>query len=110
MTDTYGHYRGRRDDLEQALEAISSDDPDDQDEGHAALEVMPLEIATETVYRIVLGTGGPHDEVAVSVNAHGDVVGGEYRYWWYGQPGHGTYELSADEAELWADAFAIGQT
>lgn len=94
--NTFDRYRSRLADMR-----IARDIEDDETYGPDALS-----IERETVYRIVLGTGGPHDEVAIRVR-DGEVIGGQYVYAWSGMDGDGTYELSRDEAEEWADAFAI---
>ena len=100
-TTTRDRYRGRLEDLREASE------PDEH--GDDRTHELPLCIERETVYRIVLGTGGPHDEVRVHVDEHGEVTGGSYVYRWSVMNGDGERELDRDEAQQWADAFALGE-
>ena len=98
-TTTHDHYVSRLEDLREAME------PDE--DGDNRTHELPLSIERETVWRIVLGTGGPHDEVRVSVDEHGEVTGGSYVYRWSGMNGDGEHELDRDEAQEWADAFGL---
>jgi hypothetical protein len=100
---TFDRYASRLAHLDELRDRIDNGD----DEAYDELSEYPLSIERETVYRIGLGAGGPHDEVAVTVNEHGEITGGEYRYWWRGMDDHGTRDLGRDEAQRWADAFGI---
>ncbi|MDX1747374.1 MAG: hypothetical protein R3324_15670 [Halobacteriales archaeon] len=108
--ETREHYLSRREDLRRSLDVLTADVPDnypDADEyGTNGPDALNIEV--ETVYRIVLGTGGPHDEVRVTVDRDGYVTGGTYAYYWAGQDGHGEVDLDRDEAQEWADAYGLG--
>ncbi|MCC5948102.1 MAG: hypothetical protein JJT89_06560 [Nitriliruptoraceae bacterium] len=91
------HYRSRLDDLREAMQ------PDEF--GDTRTHELPLSIERETTYRVVLGTGGPHDEVRLSINAHGEVTGGSYlRVWGLDRD---TCDLDTSEAQEWADALSL---
>lgn len=56
------YLRGRLADIADQLEAIHAADTDDDERDTIMQGLDPLSIETETVVRVVFGTGGPHDE------------------------------------------------
>lgn len=65
--------------LEQLRETWAKCDSDDQqEEGYEELAELPLSVGTIRQVRVVLSTGGPHDEFVFTLDSDGDVVRTEY--------------------------------
>lgn len=78
----WDYMKGREEDVAALLDArdagTSTEDYDDPQEG---LDEFPLSVQVERHVVIVLGTGGPHDEL--DVNLHTGTV--TYGYYWGGE-------------------------
>jgi hypothetical protein len=65
--------------LESLRETFAKVDSDsDQDEGYQELDELPLSVETIRSVRIVLSTGGPHDEFVFTLDSDGEIVRTEY--------------------------------
>lgn len=52
----------------------------DDDRAAEELDEYPLSIDKQTVYVVLLSTGGPGDQIEITCDANGDVIRVEYRF------------------------------
>ena len=96
-----GQLAGRLEDMDAIMAAIDSEEPSQEfvdeygDDPWATHSEYPLAIEEVRQVRIVLGTGGPHDEFLVTLDSEGDIVRISYVFqdWFDGA----TRELEGDE-------------
>lgn len=95
------YMKGRQESARELAQGLQSDDWEAREEAQEALDTFALSVEVERHVRIVLGTGGPHDELDVTLWPDGNIREVRYLYAW----GSERFETKLDTFDpLWSIA------
>lgn len=83
------YMRSRESTFAEIYAALDRGEEETEEHGdlHEALDNMPLSVEIARTVEILLGTGGPHDELQVDVDRDGNITEVRYFYVWGGDRG-----------------------
>ena len=95
-----------RDEAQKVFDSIHLDDDDVEEKVRNDYDNSLLSVESYTIKSFVFGTGGPHYEVEIKLDAEGEPISGAYVYADWNS--HYSEAMTEDELEIFCNVNYIG--